>query len=164
MRSVSNTKKMAVALGIPGVTALTVCWVAACGGRIEAPLEEAEAGKPVGAEARRRECLAECAETYPRGLTTTSAIDACLAERCDVPCSGPAADGSRVPYDAGKVDRDNFADAGSHVCGTSAITGLRACDTCSEAFCCREIVACYVTFEGKCVAYQKCASRCPRST
>jgi hypothetical protein len=113
------------------------------------------------------ECIARCGKEHPSSVAKYNSVDTCWAASCQGPCVDQNGMFNPNPGDAGDAG-DAGREAGSgkvHDGGTDLCTSTyssavdKACDDCTEAFCCAEWDSCYKDTD--CQAYNDCLADCP---
>jgi hypothetical protein len=100
----------------------------------------------------QKQCEDKCFADHPSGAKKFDAIDTCWAASCKAPCVDET--GS---FDGGPDAAPPQADGG--VCNTSITSGVdKACDDCTNAFCCAEWAGCFTDTD--CNALNDCLGDC----
>jgi hypothetical protein len=113
------------------------------------------------------ECIARCGKEHPNSVAKYNSVDTCWAASCMGPCvdqngmfnqdAGDAGDGGG---DAGDAGPKKVNDGGTDLCMSTYSSSVdRACDDCTEKFCCAEWDSCYTDMD--CQDYNDCLADCP---
>ncbi|MBX3192107.1 MAG: hypothetical protein KF819_34270 [Labilithrix sp.] len=100
------------------------------------------------------ECEAQCFADHPTAKAKYEAVDTCWETNCEGPCY----DETGI-FDGG-VEGGAVHDGGNGLCQTEIASGVdRACDECTEAFCCSSWKGCYE--DDDCLELNDCIANCP---
>lgn len=105
------------------------------------------------------ECFARCQAAHPGAVARYDAIDVCWDKSCKGPCLDLTGefDAGGAPGDGGPRGEN---DGGTNLCGTIVSSAVdRACDDCTETFCCPSWKGCYD--DADCLDYNRCVNTCP---